>query len=65
MHSLLLMQLLGDKFRARVKQYVGIWCCIEAHPGHIYYDMYWDEKPGWMPKPPKDPSEDHPPLRLS
>ncbi|KAF3575914.1 hypothetical protein DY000_02035324 [Brassica cretica] len=31
-------------------------------PGHIYYDMYWDEKPGWKPVPPQTPEEDHPPL---
>ncbi|XP_043717764.1 arabinosyltransferase XEG113-like [Telopea speciosissima] len=51
-----------DKFRDRVKRYVGIWCCVENHtPGHIYYDMYWDEKPGWKPAPPKTPKDDHPP----
>lgn len=52
-----------EKFRRRVKQYTGIWCCVENHtPGHIYYDMYWDEKPDWKPKPPQTPEEDHPPL---
>ncbi|MBA0656891.1 hypothetical protein Goklo_009216 [Gossypium klotzschianum] len=52
-----------EKFRKRVKQYVGIWCCVENHiPGHIYYDMYWDEKPGWKPIPPKTPEDDHPPF---
>ncbi|KAK8323384.1 hypothetical protein V6Z12_A12G230900 [Gossypium hirsutum] len=52
-----------EKFRKRVKQYVGIWCCVENHiPGHIYYDMYWDEKPGWKPVPPKTPEDDHPPF---
>jgi len=30
--------------------------------GHIYYDMYWDEKPGWKAIPPQSPEEDHPPL---
>ncbi|KAJ4950209.1 hypothetical protein NE237_027041 [Protea cynaroides] len=51
-----------DKFRSRVKRYTGIWCCVENHtPGHIYYDMYWDEKPGWKPAPPKTAAEDHPP----
>ncbi|XWS49431.1 hypothetical protein CRYUN_Cryun12cG0003200 [Craigia yunnanensis] len=40
-----------------------IWCCVDNHtPGHIYYDMYWDEKPGWKPAPPKTPKEDHPPF---
>ncbi|XP_010518959.1 PREDICTED: arabinosyltransferase XEG113 [Tarenaya hassleriana] len=52
-----------EKFRKRVKTYVGIWCCVENKtPGHIYYDMYWDEKPGWKPVPPQTPEEDHPPL---
>ncbi|KAL2548105.1 xyloglucanase [Forsythia ovata] len=52
-----------EKFRNRMKRYVGIWCCVEDHtPGHIYYDMYWDEKPGWKPIPPQTPDEDHPPF---
>lgn len=52
-----------EKFRRRVKRYVGIWCCEENKtPGHIYYDMYWDEKPGWKPVPPQTPEEDHPPF---
>ncbi|KAG6391395.1 hypothetical protein SASPL_149149 [Salvia splendens] len=52
-----------DKFRNRVKRYTGVWCCVEDHtPGHIYYDVYWDEKPDWKPKPPPTPEEDHPPL---
>ncbi|KAF8412902.1 hypothetical protein HHK36_000874 [Tetracentron sinense] len=51
-----------EKFRNRVKRYVGIWCCVENHsPGHIYYDMYWDEKPSWKPVPPQTPEDDHPP----
>ncbi|PON37475.1 Nucleotide-diphospho-sugar transferase [Parasponia andersonii] len=28
---------------------------------HIYYDMYWDEKPDWKPIPPQRPEDDHPP----
>ncbi|CAK9325397.1 unnamed protein product [Citrullus colocynthis] len=52
-----------EKFRNRVKRYIGIWCCVEnATPGHIYYDMYWDEKPDWKPHPPRTPEEDRPPL---
>ncbi|TYI15286.1 hypothetical protein ES332_A08G175900v1 [Gossypium tomentosum] len=52
-----------EKFTNRLKRYVGIWCCVENHtPGHIYYDMYWDEKPGWKPAPPQTPEEDHPPF---
>ncbi|KDP31566.1 hypothetical protein JCGZ_15383 [Jatropha curcas] len=51
-----------EKFRNRVKRYVGIWCCVENHtPGHVYYDMYWDEKPDWKPMPPETPELDHPP----
>lgn len=51
-----------DKFRKRVKAYTGLWCCVENHtPGHILYDIYWDEKPNWKPKPPQTPEEDHPP----
>eukprot|EP00268_Persea_americana_P045732 TRINITY_DN4680_c0_g1_i1.p1 TRINITY_DN4680_c0_g1~~TRINITY_DN4680_c0_g1_i1.p1 ORF type:complete len:642 (+),score=107.40 TRINITY_DN4680_c0_g1_i1:255-2180(+) len=50
------------KFRNRVKHYVGIWCCVQNRDrGHIYYDMYWDEKPGWKPAPPSTPEDDHPP----
>eukprot|EP00271_Cylindrocystis_brebissonii_P007994 TRINITY_DN219_c0_g1_i1.p1 TRINITY_DN219_c0_g1~~TRINITY_DN219_c0_g1_i1.p1 ORF type:complete len:733 (-),score=136.76 TRINITY_DN219_c0_g1_i1:483-2681(-) len=50
------------RFVARIKQYLGIWCCVNAHPGHIWYDFFADQKPGWTPKPPKDGSEDHPPF---
>ncbi|KAK3032578.1 hypothetical protein RJ639_037342, partial [Escallonia herrerae] len=51
-----------EKFKNRVKRYVGIWCCVENHtPGHIYYDMYWDEKPSWKPLPPQTSEDDHPP----
>ncbi|KAI9083878.1 hypothetical protein K1719_034136 [Acacia pycnantha] len=51
-----------DRFRRRVKRYVGIWCCVLDHiPGHIYYDMYWDEKPAWRPIPPPTAEDDHPP----
>ncbi|KAJ1434121.1 Nucleotide-diphospho-sugar transferase [Sesbania bispinosa] len=51
-----------DKFRNRVKRYVGIWCCVPDHdPGHIYYDMYWDEKPGWKAIPPQSSEDDNPP----
>ncbi|CAL5435930.1 unnamed protein product [Camellia sinensis] len=51
-----------ERFRKRVKRYLVAWCCMENHnPGHIYYDMYWDEKPGWKPIPPQTPKDDHPP----
>ncbi|XP_020596119.1 arabinosyltransferase XEG113 isoform X2 [Phalaenopsis equestris] len=40
------------RFRNRVQGYVGIWCCVmNKDPGHIFYDMYWDEKPDWKPVP--------------
>ncbi|KAB1226246.1 hypothetical protein CJ030_MR1G019553 [Morella rubra] len=52
---------MDQKFRNRVKRYLGIWCCVDNHtPGHIYYDMYWDEKPGWKPLPPQTREDDHP-----
>ncbi|KAJ4707597.1 arabinosyltransferase [Melia azedarach] len=51
-----------ERFKRRVKRYVGIWCCVEDHtPGHIYYDMYWDEKPDWKAIPPQSSADDHPP----
>ncbi|XP_062215246.1 arabinosyltransferase XEG113-like isoform X2 [Phragmites australis] len=51
------------KFRNRLKRYVGLWCCVQFREiGHIYYDMYWDEKPGWKPQPPETREDDHPPL---
>ncbi|MCL7036145.1 hypothetical protein MKW94_028607 [Papaver nudicaule] len=52
-----------EKFRNRVKRYTSIWCCVEnKEPGHIYYDMYWDEKPNWKPLPPATRADDHPPF---
>ncbi|XP_006359954.1 arabinosyltransferase XEG113 isoform X2 [Solanum tuberosum] len=51
-----------EQFRNRVKRYVGIWCCVETGtPGHIYYDMYWDEKPGWKAAPPNSTEDYHMP----
>ncbi|KAL2333990.1 hypothetical protein Fmac_015203 [Flemingia macrophylla] len=51
-----------DKFRKRVRRYVGMWCCVPDRTlGHIYYDMYWDEKPGWKAIPPQTSEDDHPP----
>ncbi|XP_065035380.1 arabinosyltransferase XEG113-like isoform X3 [Musa acuminata AAA Group] len=50
------------KFRNRMKRYVGLWCCVENRDlGHIYYDIYWDEKPEWKPEPPRTSQDDHPP----
>ena len=33
------------KFSNRIKRYAGLWCCIHAHPGHIWYDMEHDTFP--------------------
>ena len=34
----------GDwvKFASRMRIYGSIWCCINAHPGHIHYDLLFD-----------------------
>jgi len=51
----------GDKFEERTKVYTSLWCCSRAHPGHIWYDMWFDKVPHkdrhnrqwesqWMPK---------------
>ncbi|XP_024520921.1 arabinosyltransferase XEG113 [Selaginella moellendorffii] len=51
------------KFRRRLQRYTAIWCCLESlERGHIYYDFFWDEKPGWKPLPPTRPENDHPPF---
>jgi len=36
---------LTDQFYERTKYYAGIWCCKHAHPGHIWYDMWFDHFP--------------------
>ncbi|KAL4450568.1 hypothetical protein ABPG77_000924 [Micractinium sp. CCAP 211/92] len=35
----------GRKFKRRLDVYGSIWCCINAHPGHIWYDFFWDQVP--------------------
>ncbi len=30
------------RFARRVAQYGAVWCCVDAHPGHIHYDLLWD-----------------------
>ena len=25
-----------------VDRYMSIWCCVDAHPGHVWYDAFWD-----------------------
>ena len=34
-----------QKFSRRLKRYAAIWCCKNAHPGHIWYDMEFDVIP--------------------
>lgn len=33
------------RFQNRVKQYVSIFCCVNEHPGHIFYDFFFDVTP--------------------
>ncbi|KAL4439682.1 hypothetical protein ABPG75_002683 [Micractinium tetrahymenae] len=35
----------GKKFKQRLDTYSSIWCCVNAHPGHIWYDFFWDQQP--------------------
>lgn len=30
------------KFESRCRLYNSLWCCIDAQPGHIWYNMMWD-----------------------
>uniref|UniRef100_A0A383W3X9 Nucleotide-diphospho-sugar transferase domain-containing protein n=1 Tax=Tetradesmus obliquus TaxID=3088 RepID=A0A383W3X9_TETOB len=30
------------KFLKRMHHMGSVWCCIDAHPGHIHYDLWWD-----------------------
>ncbi|KAJ6928206.1 LOW QUALITY PROTEIN: hypothetical protein NC651_012033 [Populus alba x Populus x berolinensis] len=54
------------QFSSMQEAFVGIWCCVENHdPGHIYYDMYWDEKSDWKPMPPQSAEDDHPPWKVT
>lgn len=34
----------GDyaKFAKRLHHYGGVFCCVDAHPGHVHYDFWWD-----------------------
>ncbi|UPR03426.1 arabinosyltransferase [Chloropicon primus] len=34
-----------SEFRAVVEGMMGIWCCVRAPTGHIWYDMLWDVVP--------------------
>jgi len=33
------------RFETRTKIYASIWCCVNQHPGHIWYDLWWDKVP--------------------
>lgn len=32
------------RFAKRTGHYGGVWCCADAHPGHVHYDLWWDEE---------------------
>lgn len=34
-----------SKFVSRYTRIADIWCCIQGHPGHIWYDLFWDTIP--------------------
>ena len=33
------------RFQRRTEVYTSLWCCVDAHPGHVWYDMWWDQIP--------------------
>ena len=33
------------RFETRTKIYASIWCCVNKHPGHVWYDLWWDKVP--------------------
>jgi len=35
----------GMRFQKRTAQYASIFCCVNAHPGHVFYDWWWDTVP--------------------
>jgi len=35
----------ADKFKHRTMPYTSLWCCANAHPGHVWYDMWFDKVP--------------------
>jgi len=35
----------AQAFEERTKHYTSLWCCSHAHPGHIWYDMWFDKVP--------------------
>lgn len=32
----------AERFKRRLDQYGAIWCCVNAHPGHVWYDFFHD-----------------------
>lgn len=30
------------RFHKRLQHYGAVWCCADAHPGHVHYDFWWD-----------------------
>ena len=33
------------RFEERLKIYSSLWCCVNKHPGHVWYDFMWDVVP--------------------
>jgi hypothetical protein len=34
-----------ERFKRRMDISASIWCCVDAHPGHVWYDLFWDQVP--------------------
>jgi hypothetical protein len=34
------------RFRRRLGVYGSLWCCVNAHPGHVWYDLFFDSANG-------------------
>lgn len=32
-------------FKEKTKKITGLWCCTKGHPGHVWYDLWWDTVP--------------------
>ncbi|KAL3140615.1 hypothetical protein ABBQ32_005185 [Trebouxia sp. C0010 RCD-2024] len=35
----------ASRFQRRTEVYTSLWCCVDKHPGHVWYDMWWDHLP--------------------
>lgn len=35
----------AQRFKRRLDGYASIWCCVNAHPGHVWYDFFFDQPP--------------------